>query len=90
LGGARAANPYTFGRDVITAVKDIFEKYRFNKLDFSVVCGNPIEKTYDKLIKRYNGRVVGIREQEARLLDGKLYDVKEYELLAERYFGRNK
>jgi hypothetical protein len=75
---------------VITAIKDIFEKYRFNKLNFTVARGNPIEKTYDKLIKRYNGRIVGILEQEARLIDGRLYDVKEYELLADRYFGRNK
>jgi hypothetical protein len=68
----------------------MFEKYRFNKLNFTVVRGNPIEKTYDKLIKRYNGRIVGIKEQETKLIDGKLYDMKEYEILASHYFGRNK
>jgi hypothetical protein len=89
FGGPQASNRYIFGKDVITAVKDIFEKYRFNKLNFTVVRGNPIEKTYDKLIKRYNGRIVGVREQETRLIDGRLYDLKEYEILADRYFGRN-
>jgi hypothetical protein len=86
FGGKDALCPYIFGKDVITAIKDIFEKYHFNKLNFSVVQGNPIEKTYDKLIRRYNGRIVGIKEQETRLIDGKIYDIKEYELLAERYF----
>jgi hypothetical protein len=88
FGGPQAPNAYIFGKDAMTAVKDIFEKYRFNKLTFTVVQGNPIEKTYDKLIKRYNGRIVGISEQETKLLDGRLYDVKEYEILADRYFGR--
>jgi hypothetical protein len=32
--------------------------------------------------------VVGIREQETRLIDGRLYDVKEYELLADLCFMR--
>jgi hypothetical protein len=88
FGGPDAPCRYVFGKDVITALKDIFEKYHFNKLNFIVVIGNPIEKTYDKLVKQYNGRIVGIREQEVRLIDGKLYDVKEYEILASRYFGR--
>jgi hypothetical protein len=86
FGGPCAPHPYIFGRDSITAIRDIFEKYRFNKLNFTVVRGNPMEKTYDKLIKRYNGRIVGIKEQETRLIDGRLYDIKEYELLAQRYF----
>jgi hypothetical protein len=90
FGGHQAANRYIFGKDVITAIKDIFEKYHFNKLNFSVVRGNPIEKTYDKLVRRYNGRIVGVMEQETKLIDGRLYDVKEYEILASRYFGRNK
>jgi hypothetical protein len=88
FGEPEAPHRYVFGKDVMTAIKDIFEKYRFNKLNFTVVRGNPIEKTYDKLINRYNGRIVGVREQETRLIDGRLYDVKEYELMADRYFIR--
>jgi hypothetical protein len=89
FGGPESLHRYIFGKDIMTAMKDIFEKYRFNKLNFTVVIGNPIEKTYDKLIRRYNGRIVGTKEQETRLIDGKIYDVKEYEILASRYFGRN-
>lgn len=79
---------FIFGKDVMTAIKNVFEKHGFNKIGFSVIIGNPIEKTYDKLIKRYNGRIVGIKKQETKLLDGKLYDVKLYEILAEEYFKR--
>jgi hypothetical protein len=88
FGGERAPYGYTFGKDVMTALKDIFETYHFNKLNYSVVIGNPIEKTYDKLTERYNGRVVGVRRQQSRLMDGMLYDLKEYELLARDYFSR--
>jgi hypothetical protein len=90
FGGPEAPHRYIFGKDTMTAIKDIFEKYRFNKLNFIVVIGNPIEKTYDRLVKRYNGRIVGIRKQETRLIDGRLYDLKEYEILADSYFGRDK
>jgi hypothetical protein len=88
FGGPQAPNRYIFGKDVMTAMNDIFEKYHFNKLNFTVVRGNPIEKTYDKLIKRYNGRIVGIEEQETMLMDGKLYDVKEYEIMAGAYLRK--
>jgi hypothetical protein len=88
FGGSQAPYPYIFGKDIITALKEVFERYRFNKISFNVVRGNPVEKTYDKLIGRYNGRIVGIKKQEVRLLDGKLYDTKEYEILAVDYFNR--
>jgi RimJ/RimL family protein N-acetyltransferase len=84
------AERQTFGKDVMTALKDIFERYGFIKLKFSCVIGNPMEKTYDKLIKRYGGRIVGVHKNETRLLDGKLYDVKLYEILAEEYFASKK
>jgi len=93
FGNDTASNKerFVFGKDILTALKDIFEKFGFNKLGFTVVIGNKIEKTYDRLIKRYNGRIVGIKKQEVRLLDGKLYDLKEYEILSEEYFkGKEK
>jgi len=87
FGGKKSKHNFIFGSDVMTALKDVFEKYGFNKISFCVAIGNPVEKTYDRLIKRYNGRIVGIRKQETRLIDNKLYDVKEYEILAEEYFN---
>lgn len=77
----------TFGRDLGQALTDIFEKFRFNKLKFSVVIGNPIEKSYDRMIQRYGGRIVGIFRQDTRLIDGNLYDVKDYEILRSEYLA---
>ena len=89
FGGPEAPHKFIFGKDVYTAIDDIFRKYSFSKINFGVIVGNPIEKTYDKLIKQYNGQIVGTRKQDILLIDGKLYDVKEYELFAVDYFLRS-
>lgn len=75
-----------FGLDLGDVVVDIFEKYKFNKLNFSVIVGNPIENSYDRLIEKYGGRVVGVFEKHAKLIDGEYYDEKFYEITAENYF----
>jgi hypothetical protein len=78
-------NGFIFMKDLITCIKDIFEKYRLNKFSCSVIIGNPAEAIWDKLILQYGGRVIGYCEQDACLSDGQLYDVKWYELLAKNY-----
>lgn len=80
-------NKAAFGMDLGQALKDIFEKYRFRKLSFTVVVGNPIEKSYDKMIKKYGGRIVGTKKEDVKLIDGKYYDKKIYEILADEYFA---
>ena len=79
-------NKIVFGKDLIQALEDIFEKYKFRKINFSVIIGNPIEKSYDRMIKKYGGRIVGIYKDDAILIDGKCYDRKLYEILASEYF----
>lgn len=76
----------TFGLDIGKALTDVFEKFHFRKLSFCVVIGNPIESTYDRMIEKYHGRVVGVRKAHVKLYDGFYYDVKMYEILAEDYF----
>ena len=80
-------NKTTFGIDLGKALKDIFERYKFRKLNFTVVVGNPIEKSYDKMIKKYGGRIVGTYKADVKLIDGEYYDKKLYEILAEEYFN---
>lgn len=75
----------TFGIDVAKVIKAIFEKFNFTKLNFSVIIDNPIEEDYDKLIEKYNGKIVGVQRNQVRLYDGKLYDKKLYEILNEDY-----
>lgn len=71
---------FEFGKDVKQAVEDIFLKYNFNKLTFSVIQGNPAEKSYDNFIKKYNGKIVRILKYEIELQDNKLYNEKLYEI----------
>lgn len=78
-------NKATFGMDVGRAIADIFERFHFRKLSFLVIVGNPIEPTYDRLIERHGGRIVGYKRKEVRLIDGNFYDEKLYEILAEEY-----
>ena len=81
-------NKITFGRDVVQAIDDIFIKYKFRKLEYAVYIGNPIENTYDRLTKRYGGRIVGIKMKNNKLLDGNIYDLKMYELFREDYIAK--
>jgi hypothetical protein len=76
-----------FGRDVLKVIEDIFERFNFHKLQFSVVIGNPVEKTYDKLCKKYGGRILCIEKDETKLEDNKYYDVKRYEILRDEYMA---
>ena len=75
----------TFAGDVRQTFRDIFEKYNFRKVSFSVVVGNPIEKTYDRLTLKYGGRIVGVQKHHVALFDNRIYDVKLYEILREDY-----
>jgi RimJ/RimL family protein N-acetyltransferase len=85
LGIINFTDDPAFCRDVLHAVRDIFERYNFRKLSFCVVIGNPIEKAYDKLALKYGGRIVGVERQETKLCDNKYYDVKRYEILRDDY-----
>lgn len=83
-------NKLRFGKDVFTAIDDIFTKFNFQKLKYSVVLGNPIETTYNKLTDKYGGRIVGVERNEVKLIDGKMYDHKMYELFREDYLAHKK
>lgn len=75
----------TFGNDLKQVIRDIFEKFNFNKLKFVVVIGNPVEEAYDKIVQKYGGRITGIFREDVKLMDGNLYDVKQYEILKREY-----
>jgi len=76
------AKSVLFAKDLCQVVDNIFFKYHFNRMDFKVVKGNPVEKAYDKFIAKHGGRIVGIEKQVVRTLDGVLRDSKIYEILA--------
>lgn len=76
---------FTFSKDFYIFLTDLFNKYKFNKIEWCVVIGNPAEKMYDRIVKKYGGNIVGVKHQSTILHDGILYDEKFYELFREDY-----
>ena len=77
-----------FALDLKRAMKDMFEVYKFNKIEFAMVVGNPVEKKYDRLVEKMGGIVVGIYKEATKLIDGEICDVKTYEIMREDYMKR--
>lgn len=76
---------YTFSKDFHQFLTDLFVKFKFRKINFGVVVGNPAEKMYDKYIEKYNGRFAGYYKKDVRLYDGNYYDFKVYEVFKEEF-----
>lgn len=70
---------FILGLDLYKFLKML--RKRFDKINFSVNCGNPVESKYDKLVNRCGGRIVGIYKNHVRLTNGELCDKKIYEIL---------
>ena len=77
-----------FGIDLVQAIDDIFNKFNLDKVEFTVLIGNPAEDMYDKFIRIYGGRIVGTYKKHVKLADGKIYDLKMYELFKTNYNKR--
>lgn len=77
----------TFGRDLVQVIDDIFCSFGLERIEFKVVCGNPIERSYDRMVERFGGRIVGVRKRVAKLMDNQIYDEKMYEILREDYLA---
>lgn len=78
-------NNYIFAKDLMQVIDDIFCKFNFQRLEFYVVCGNTVESTYDRLVHKFGGRIVGVRKRSTKLIDNNYYDEKLYEILREDY-----
>ena len=75
----------TFVRDMKRFIDMLLIDYKFNKISFNVVIGNPAERLYDAFIQKHNGRIIGIEKKDTKLIDGLYYDNKLYEILREDY-----
>jgi hypothetical protein len=70
-----------FSHDMGDFIFSLFLRHRFNKIVFRVVVGNPAEDIYDRFCVKYGGRIVGVLKDNVKLLDGKNYDEKLYEIM---------
>lgn len=74
-----------FLEDLDKAVKDIFLKYGFNKVSIMIFRDNPALTTLENLIFSKCGRMVGVKKQECRLMNGGYYDLCLYEILKDDF-----
>lgn len=71
--------------DLQKLIHDYFYIYNYNRISFVVYIGNPVEKFYDKFVAACGGKVCAYLRQCDKSLDGKLLDLKRYEILADEY-----
>jgi len=74
----RDATKLVFAIDMRNFLKYLVETLNVPKIAWSVYRGNPVEKHYDRLAKKFGGRIMGI-DRYATKINGKWYDLKHYE-----------
>lgn len=74
-----------FSKDFYEFLSSLFDKFGFRKIEWYVIAGNPAEKMYDKIVKKYGGKIVGVQRESTVVFDGTIRDVKEYELFKRDY-----
>lgn len=74
---------YTFASDFYRFLYYLFIERGFQRLEWSVTIGNPIEKMYDRFCKKVGGNIVGITHKSAVLMNRQLVDEKIYEVFQE-------
>ena len=77
----------TFAQDIATAIHEIFTKFRFHKMIYGVVSGNPVERTYQKFAEKCNGRLAAVYRDDAVLYNGQRADVKVFEIMRSEYLA---
>lgn len=65
----------------------LFEQFGLKKLTWNIIIGNKAEKLYDRLAENFGGRIVGTFKDDVMLYDGRLYDVKYYELFGKDFIN---
>lgn len=77
----------SFGRAMVQVIKDCFLKFGMEVVEWNVICGNPIERSYDRLCEKFGGRIVGVARNRARDMAGNVCDEKIYEILREDFLS---
>lgn len=79
-----------FVKDIYKAVCDLFLVYHMNRVSWCCYVDNPAIRGYRNFIKRHGGRECGYYRQVTKLLDGKLHDSIEFEILASEFIPPKK
>lgn len=84
------SDKFTFGKALMQAIEDCFMKFGMEVVEWCVVCGNPIERSYDRMCERFGGNIVGIKHRRAKDMAGNPCNFKMYEILREDFFRTTK
>ncbi len=74
-----------FARDIYTAICNLFEIYHVNRIAWTCYVDNPAIRGYRNFVKKHGGRECAYYRQNAKLMDGRLHDSVEFEILAEEF-----
>ncbi len=77
----------TFGKALDQVIRECFMKFGMEVVEWCVVCGNPIERSYDRMCKRFGGNIVGIKHRRAKDMSGNPCDFKIYEILRKDFLN---
>lgn len=74
-----------FGRALRQVIEDCFLKFGMEVVEWCVICGNPIERSYDRMCEKLGGRIIGVRHRRALDMAGNVHNDKSYEILREDF-----
>lgn len=64
----------SFGKALRQVIEDCFLKFGMEVVEWNVVCGNPIEKSYDRMCQKLGGRIIGVRHNRTKDLAGNIHN----------------
>lgn len=74
-----------FGKAIRMVIQDCFLKFGMRVVEWNVICGNPIEKSYDRMCEKLGGHIIGVRHGRAIDMAGNVHDDKSYEILRDDF-----
>lgn len=80
----------TFGRAMRQVIEDCFLKFGMEVVEWRVICGNPIEDSYDRMCEKLGGHIISIQHRRTKDLAGNVHDDKSYEILREDFMKARK
>lgn len=74
-----------FAKDLYLIIYNIFYHFNLNKVEFIAYVDNPVTDAYIKFIDKVGGIIIGIRRKTAMLIDHKLHDSIEFEIMRDEF-----
>lgn len=50
------------GRDLFNEMEKLIHEYKLHRIEWKVISGNPVKRSYDKFCEKYHGRVLEMRD----------------------------